>query len=416
MTTTSRPAIRHRVTLTATTFAFFVTMMGTTIPTPLYALYAERLAFQPLTVTVLFAVYAVGVVAALALFGRLSDQIGRQPVLLISAALAAVSAVVFLLATSLPLLIAARVISGLSAGLMSGTGTAAVIDLFPAQRRKTAGALAVAANTGGLAFGTLFAGIIADLAPAPLLLPYVAHLALALLAMIGLAACTPASPRSGPWHMVRPQRLTVPREIRSDFLRAVLSGGSTFAMIGVLTAVGALFLSRNLHLASHSLAGFLVFLAFAGMTVGQLATKRLAPTTAMFRGCLGLAASSAVLAIAIGLTHVAPLLISAAILGVSGGACMNAGIATTVERTRPELRGAVSSSYFAGLYSMLAVPAVGVGLLTSIADLATAGLVFSAGVGIMSLSTAILELAARSANRSDLSSPGSTEQPIRELP
>ncbi|MFB7859847.1 MFS transporter [Rhodococcus qingshengii] len=411
-TTTLHRAARHRFALAATTFAFFVTMMGTTLPTPLYTLYAEKLAFQPLTITVLFAVYAAGVVAALALFGRMSDQVGRRPVLLIAIMLSGLSAVAFLLSTSLPLLIAARVISGLSAGLMSGTGTAAVIDLFPAKQRKTAGTLAVAANTGGLAFGTIFAGVIADCAPAPLVLPYLAHLTLTLVASAALASCTPRSSGSGRWHAVRPQKLTVPHEIRTDFLRAVLSGGAAFATIGVLTAVGALFLSRNLHLASHSLAGFLVFLAFAGMAVGQLAARRLAPTTAMFLGCLGLTASSAILAVAIGFTLVAPLLIASALLGVCGGACMNAGLATTVERTEPALRGAVSSSYFAGLYAMLAIPAIGVGLLTSVSNLSTAGLVFSVGVGILALATAILELLTRSRRGAGLQPSGSVEEPV----
>lgn len=153
-------------------------MMGTTVPTPLYALYADELSFAPLTVTVLFAVYALGVVTALSALGRLSDDVGRRPVLLLATLLAAVSAALFLLPRTLTSLIAARVVSGLAAGLMSGTGTAAVIDLFPPERRAAGARVAVIANMGGLALGTGIAGVLADIAPNPLTTPYVVHLAL----------------------------------------------------------------------------------------------------------------------------------------------------------------------------------------------------------------------------------------------
>src|SRR5699024_10518831 len=141
--------------IAATAFAFLVTMLGTTLPTPLYVIYATQLSFSPLTVTLLFAVYAIGVVGALSLFGRLSDDLGRRPVLMIAVTLALLSALLFVLPPSLPLLITARILAGLGAGLMSGTGTAAIMDLFPDDEQTTAGTLAVAANTGGLAVGTL---------------------------------------------------------------------------------------------------------------------------------------------------------------------------------------------------------------------------------------------------------------------
>src|SRR5205823_1348518 len=81
---------------------------------------------------VIFAVYAVGVMAGLLLFGGLSDQIGRRPVLLPGLALSAASAVVFVFTNpqggGVPLLLVGRVLSGLSAGIFTGTATATLID------------------------------------------------------------------------------------------------------------------------------------------------------------------------------------------------------------------------------------------------------------------------------------------------
>lgn len=77
-------------------YAFLATMLGTTLPTPLYALYQRRYGFSELTVTVIFAVYAAGVITALMLFGRVSDEAGRRPVLLAGLGLSALSAIALL--------------------------------------------------------------------------------------------------------------------------------------------------------------------------------------------------------------------------------------------------------------------------------------------------------------------------------
>jgi MFS family permease len=143
-------------------FAFLVTMVGTTLPTPLYPLFEERYSFGELTVTVVFAVYAFGVIAGLLLFGNLSDEIGRKPVLLLGLGLSALSAFLFLFAGSLAPIYAGRVVSGLSAGIFTGTATATLVDLAPGGRRRLGSLVAVIVNVGGLGLGTLLAGLLAD--------------------------------------------------------------------------------------------------------------------------------------------------------------------------------------------------------------------------------------------------------------
>ncbi|SJN10810.1 major facilitator superfamily MFS_1 [Leucobacter sp. 7(1)] len=395
---TPRWGATARRAIVATAFAFAVTMMGTTLPTPLYAIYSAQLDFTPLTVTVLFAVYALGVVGALLLFGRLSDELGRRPVLLIAVGLALTSAVLFLIPPSLPLLLVARVVSGIGAGLMSGAGTAAIIDLFPADRKATAATVAVTANSGGLALGTLVAGVLASTVSEPLVTPFAAHLTLTLIALLSLARWVPTPAQRGRFR-IRPQRLHVPAEIRGTFTRAVCAGGIGFSTAGVLTAVSALFLARHLGLTSPALSGFVVFLTFAGMASGQLIARRLRPVVAIPVGCGGLAAGAGILALALATETLVPLLIAATVLGISSGLCLNAGIASTVEQVPPAERGGVSSAFFAGLYVFLAIPAIGVGLLATQLGLITAGLAFSALVALGALTVGIAAVA--SARRSD---------------
>ncbi len=140
-------------------------MVGTTLPTPMYALYAEHMHFAVLTTTVIYSTYAGGVLFALLAFGRWSDSIGRRPVLLAGVALAISSAVAFLFADSVPTLLLGRVLSGLSAGIFTGTATAAVIEAAPETWRTRAAAVATVANIGGLGTGPLLAGILVEYAP-----------------------------------------------------------------------------------------------------------------------------------------------------------------------------------------------------------------------------------------------------------
>lgn len=118
---------------------FAIGMLGTTLPTPLYGLYREELGFSEFMVTVVFAVYAFGVIAVLLLAGNFSDQVGRRPVLFIGLGLSVASAVCFLSEGGLPLLFAGRLLSGFAAGLFSGAATATVMELAPPGRAARAG-------------------------------------------------------------------------------------------------------------------------------------------------------------------------------------------------------------------------------------------------------------------------------------
>ncbi|CAM5565761.1 hypothetical protein STANM309S_02697 [Streptomyces tanashiensis] len=130
-------------------------MTGTTLPTPLYPLYQEKFGFSELTVTVVYAVYAFGVIGVLLLAGNASDTVGRRPTLLWGLGFAAASAVCFLSADALAWLYAGRLLSGLSAGLFTGAATAYVMDLAPPGGQSRATLVATAANMGGLGCGPL---------------------------------------------------------------------------------------------------------------------------------------------------------------------------------------------------------------------------------------------------------------------
>lgn len=80
---------------------------------------------------VVFAVYGTGVLLTLLCFGNLSDQLGRRPVMMIGTGCAIASAVCFVIAHGVPMLLVARFLSGMSAGLFTATATAFIFELAP---------------------------------------------------------------------------------------------------------------------------------------------------------------------------------------------------------------------------------------------------------------------------------------------
>ncbi|MCG5470433.1 MFS transporter [Micromonospora sp. LAH09] len=365
-------------------FAFWITLVGTTVPTPLYPLYEMQFGFSSLTVTVVYALYALGVVVGLLVFGRLSDQIGRRPVILAALLLSVAADAVFLFAVDLAMIIVGRLLAGLSAALIIGAATAALAELIDRRHPKRAATVSIFANLGGLATGTLLAGIVSDVAPEPIRLPWVIVLILAVLAIIALRG-VPETVRERSPVTLRVQRLRVPATIRGAFVRSAITAGAGFAALGVLTAVSGLFLGTTLHETSHTLAALVSFVAFTGAAFGQLLTRVLSSRAALASACVGLIVGSGLLAFSMWMALLATLLVSAALIGVASGVAVGDGIATITTRTEPQHQAEAVSTFFAILFAMLGVPAVGVGVLIQTTGLRPAGEIFSAVVAVLAL-------------------------------
>lgn len=359
--------------------AFVVTMLGTTLPTPLYPLYQRDFGITPVLIPVIFAAYAVAVIAGLVIFGRLSDEIGRRRVLFAGLALSGLSAIVFLLAQSIAPLFVGRVLSGLSAGIFTGTATAALVELAPRERRQWAATVAVAANTGGLGLGTLLAGALASYASLPLRRPYAASLVLVIGAFVALLAVPETVEASNAPRKLRLTRMVVPDEIKALFWSAAVAGMCAFAVSGLFSAIVPSFLVRFLHRPEPILSGTVVFVLFAFTAFGQITVARIPKESALAIACATLIVGTIALAAAIAHESLALIFVSAVIEGAGQGLAMGAGLAAINERVR-ERRGEVSSTYFVLVYIALALPVIGVGLLAAAWTLPAAALVFCAAV------------------------------------
>jgi MFS family permease len=377
--TSNRLALGRHWGFVGVAYAFAVVMAGTTLPTPLYAIYQVDFGFSELMVTVIFATYSAGVIAALLLFGRLSDQIGRRHALLPGLAFSALSAVVFLLAQGVGLLLVGRVLSGLSAGIFTGTATATLVDLARPEERRRATLVATMVNMGGLACGPLLAGVLAEFAGSPLRLVFWADLALLVPAAAFIWA-TPETVQRDRRGRIRPQRLHVPPEVRTIFVRAALAGFAGFAVLGLFTAVAPGFLREILDIQNHATVGLVVFLVFASSLVGQTALDRVFRGVALPAGCVLLIAGMGLVALGLAISSFAVLLTGGIIAGLGQGLSFHAGLAAVNEASPAERRGEVASSFFVVAYVAISVPVVGVGVLAELIDLRDAGLIFAAVV------------------------------------
>ena len=356
-------------------------MVGTTLPTPMYALYADHMHFALFTTTVIFATYAVGVLGALLLFGRWSDAIGRRPVLLAGAAFALASAVVFLFADDIALLLVARLLSGLSAGIFTGTATAAVVEAAPPAQRDRAAVVATIANIGGLGAGPVLAGLLVEYAPHPLQLSFVVHIVLVVLAVGAVLLAPETSSRTG---RLGVQRLSVPAEMRPVFITAATAAFAGFAVTGLFTAVVPSFVSQVIGIDNHAIAGAAAGSIFAASAIAQLSARRMPPARAVAIGCAILVAGMVILAAALHFSSLTGLIVAAVVAGVGQGISFSRGLAAIAERAPADRRAEVSSTYFVVAYVAIALPVVGEGLAAQHWGLRTAGVSFAIAIGVLS--------------------------------
>jgi MFS family permease len=362
-------------------YAFAVIMVGTTLPTPMYALYANHMHFAVFTTTVIFATYAVGVLGALLLFGRWSDAIGRRPVLLAGAAFALASAVVFLFADDVALLLVARLLSGLSAGIFTGTATAAVVEAAPPAQRDRAAVVATIANIGGLGAGPLLAGVLVEYAPHPLQLSFVVHIVLVVLAIGAVLLAPETSARTG---RIGFQRLSVPAEVRQVFITGATAAFAGFAVTGLFTAVAPSFVAEVIGIDNHAVAGAVACSIFAASAVAQLSARRMPTQRAVAIGCAILVVGMVILAVALHFSSLAGLIAGAVVSGVGQGISFSRGLAAVAELAPADRRAEVSSTYFVVAYVAIALPVVGEGLAAQHWGLRTAGVSFAIAIAVLS--------------------------------
>ena len=289
--TPGTPARRRRGAFWLVGLTLVAFLAASSAPSPLYVVFQERWGFSALTLTTVFASYAIALLVALVTVGGISDFLGRRPVLLAALALEAVSMVVFLVAHDVPLLVLARVVQGLATGAATGVASAALVDLQPAGTQ-LGGVVNGAAATGGLALGALASGLLVQYAAHATTLVFVVLLAAFVVLAVPLYFLPETvSRRPGALRSLAP-RLAVPPQARATFVAVLPIVVATWSMGALYLSLGPSIAAGVLGLTSH-LAGALVVTVFTGSgAVAAVAARNRPARPVMLAGAAVLAAGT----------------------------------------------------------------------------------------------------------------------------
>lgn len=341
----------------------FLAFAANAVASPLYRVYQARFGFSATTLTLLFTVYIVALLATLLFLGSLSDYLGRRPVILAGLTLGAISCGLFLLADGEGTLYAARAVQGVAVGLISGAASAALLDLRPVGTMTPL--VSSLAPSGGQALGALGASALAQYAPAPT--RFVWWLILAAFIVGGLAVAT--MPEPGRRHPVVVSallpRVSLPRAARGAFGTAVPCLLAVWALAGFFLSLGPSLAALLLH-SDDLVWGGVVILLFTGLgAAGSAALVRTEPSRVMLTGCLVLVAGALMTFIAVERTSAATLLAGTAVAGFGFGPAFTGAYRSVTAHAPTADRAGVITAIYIVSYLATGIPAVIGGIATS---------------------------------------------------
>jgi hypothetical protein len=360
-------------------FAFLIVMAFATLPSPLYGLYRQRDDLSAFTITIVYAIYSAGTIAALVAVPYISARIGRRAVMFAAVATMIVAAGELAAWKALPGLLLGRSVTGVSVGLVAGTAITYLIELRlradPNASLAVARTIGTSVNIGGLGVGPLVAGCLAAWVANPLTLPYLLWIVLGVVALLGLAT----APETG-----APAPTRAPFSVRIP-VSAAAAGLAAFAASGLFAGLSGLLLATVFHDASHALAGATLFIVFTPGVLSQLVARRVQASRVFALGTVSMLAGLVLLVMSVRLStpSLALFLIGGGLIGAGAGAVFQGTSGLVLDRTAPENRVAMTAQLLIALLVGLSVPVIGAGLaLNRGASAADIVLVFAILVGL----------------------------------
>jgi MFS family permease len=386
-----RATLSTSVSFWAAAAIAFLAFASNTAASPLYRVYQFKFGFSATTLTLLFTVYIAVLLLTLLFLGSVSDYVGRRPVMLAGLAAGAVACGMFLIAHALALLFAARALQGVAVGLISGTASAALLDLRPNGR--AAPVVSSAAPTGGQALGAIGASALAQYALAPTYLVWWLLLAAFVIGIVAvLAMQEPGTVHVGVASSLRPH-VSVPRGARGAFAAVVPGLVGVWALGGFYLSLGPSLAAQLLHSKNLLWGGTLIFLLTGLGAAASTVTGKRSPSGVMLGGCLALIVGALVTFASIETGTPAALFVGTAVAGLGFGPAFTGAYRATIALAPSDDRAGLIAAIYIVSYLATGIPAVIGGIATSHYGLHKTALVYS--VAVAALAAAAVSLLIR---------------------
>ena len=366
----------------ALSFVLLTALSGATQLTPLFPTYVERDILTSFTTTVVFAIYVAGALGMMVLGRSLSQRYGRK--LLLGGALGSIllADLSFYFAEGLPLLLVGRFLSGTGVGVFVAIGSLMLIDQLDETQEEKGALLASCSNVAGLALGAIIAGLVAELTPQPLEVPFLVHLALVVLSFGALAVSARTVPRDGdePLDISFPG---IPQEARGVFIPSAIAAFAAFAVGGFFGAFVPAFASEELGIDSALAIGFIASLVFAATIFGNIAATVAPERYAPIAGASILFVGTCVLGFGLATVSLVWLAVGAGIAGTGNGLALQSGLNAIKRDAGAEAETEAVTLFFMIAYSALALPILLAGVVQQFFSLKTTAVGFAVGIALL---------------------------------
>ena len=358
-------------------------MIAAGAPSPLYGVYQATWHFSAVTLTAVFAVYAVALLAGFLVAGRLSDHLGRKPVIIVALLIEAAAMACFAAADSTGWLYTARVVQGIATGMATGAISAALVDLAPRQNPQLAPLVNSAAPTMGLAAGALGSSLLVHYGPAPMRLVFWLLLAAFVAGIAGtLAIAEPGQRRPGALASLRPS-VGVPRPARRAFAAGVPALAAGWALGGLYLALGPSLAAELLHSTNPVAGGAVIFLLTGVGAITSIVCRGWNPPTAMGVGCLLLAVGVGGTVAAIAAGSAAGFFVGTAFAGIGFGLAFLGVFRTLVALAPPAGRAGLITAIYIVSYLAFSLPVIAAGIAATHVGLRSTAEVYGLAVAAL---------------------------------
>ncbi|MBT1597884.1 MFS transporter [Curtobacterium flaccumfaciens] len=340
-----------------------VSVASSAVPSPIYPVYAAEWHLTPLMLTGVFAIYVAGLLASLLIAGRLSDHVGRKPVLVVGGLGVALSLGLFAVADGVVALIVDRIVQGVSVGLLIGALGAALIDNSLERHPTMAGVLNGVIPPIALATGALSSGALVQWGPAPEQLVYLLFGALLVLLVLALSVVPEqVERRPGALRSLRPT-ISVPRSSRRLFRGVAGSLVASWALGGMFLSLVPSALGAVFGITNHFAAGALIAVVTGVGALTGLAIQRMDTRRAVLLGLVALVLGP-IITVSFVFAHSLPgMVVGSAVAGVGFGAGFQAPLRMLLATAAPTHRAGLLSTIYVVSYLAFGVPSVIGGLL-----------------------------------------------------